>query len=189
MPGTSGDNTSGKPEDSSQSNLQDIASYIEQDTAALERIAKLPWGRADSERRVESRIRFEDPRLNISFEPLPSDPAAREQSVAGLTEFVTIETLKEIEASEQQILAWLARDPANPIRFFADPLGCLAEAGVRLSPRALSEIQQARQAQMASLDPNSLARVKHLKVELGPEAVGRKGCLRGLARTLLKRHV
>lgn len=194
MAGVTDDNTPDKPADSSQTAFQDIAASIEQDNTALERIARLSWNRPDSARRVETRIRYEDPKFNISFEPLPTDPDARKKSLFELTEFVSLETLNEIETSEKLILAWLAKDSANPIRFFADPLACLAEAQVYLSPRALGEIQQVRHAQLASLDLNALATIKHLNVRLGSEPAKRvdepaelKGCLRGLARTLLKR--
>jgi hypothetical protein len=194
MAGTINDNTPDNSGDGSQTAFQDTATYIEQDNTALERIASLSWERADSVRRVETRIRYEEPKFNIAFEPLPSDPDARKKSLSELAAFVSLETLNEIEASEQPLLTWLARDSANPSRFFADPLSCLAEAQVGLSPRALNEIRQVRQAQLASVDLNALANIKHLDVRLGSEparrddkASERKGCLRGLARTLLKR--
>lgn len=166
---------------------QKTADYVKQDTTALERIARLSWERADSMRPVETRIRGEDPQVTVSFERLPKDSGARQKKISELTEFVSIETINEIEASEGRLLDWLEKDSANPLRFFANPLSCLVEAQISLSPRALGEIQRSRQAQMANMDLGALAQIKHLDVRLGSKTTERAGCVPSLGRMLWKR--
>ncbi|HEV8427036.1 MAG TPA: hypothetical protein VGQ41_03930 [Pyrinomonadaceae bacterium] len=185
------DDNAGTPAANDPTQVLNMARYIEEDTAALDRIAQLPWDRPEAERRVETRIRYEEPTFNVSFDPLPTDPVARQKSLSQLSEFVSIETLNEIDASEKLILSWLAKDSANPIKFFADPVSSLLEAQVQLSPRAISEISDTRNKQLATIDPNALASIKNLNVKFGDQTSAEhngaepsaelKGCLPRLA--------
>jgi hypothetical protein len=100
-----------------------------------------------------------------------SEVAKKEMTKAGrpkhraLTGGFTEKQLQQLRAIEPALLKWMAGDKERAARYFADPVGSLEAAGVKLDPILVRKIRQQRRRTLGVIEQLPRARIDAIEIK------------------------
>jgi hypothetical protein len=133
-------------------------------------VAQLPWGAEEvAEDRPGQAIRMEvsgTTRTDVRMRLARLEKPERAQAERELARVLPKDAVDALLAGEERLFAWLAAKSTRPALFVTDPLSCLAQAKVKLPPRALEMLARHRDDQRRMADPSVLGDIHRLTVDL-----------------------
>jgi hypothetical protein len=128
-------------------------------------VAALPWGEEEPD---ESLIQVDlkvDRQIHAHVQIGRISATEQKKARATLSQFLPTAAVDELLKSEDRLFNWFKKNPENAARFHLDPVGALAQAGVKLPPRTLDLLARHREGQKRSKHPSGVQELASLKIE------------------------